>query len=47
MDPLACGKQSMELSSCYGGITPPDQPHIYGLYVYAIDKMLHLKKAFC
>lgn len=40
------GKQSPELSSFYGGMTPPDQPHIYELHIYALDAMLDLKKGF-
>ena len=40
------GEQSAELSSYYGGITPPDKPHIYELYVYALDKMLDLERGF-
>lgn len=46
MDTLACGEQSPELSSYYGGMTPPDQPHIYELHVYAIDKMLNMEQGF-
>ena len=30
----------------YGGMTPPDKPHIYELHVYALDKMLDLEKGF-
>ncbi len=40
------GEQSPELSSYYGGMTPPDQPHIYELHVYAIDKMLNMEQGF-
>ena len=40
------GEQSAELSSCYGGMTPPDKPHIYELHVYALDKMLDLEPGF-
>ena len=40
------GEQSAELSSYYGGMTPPDKPHVYELHVYALDKMLDLKRGF-
>ena len=40
------GEQSAELSFYYGGMTPPDKPHIYELHVYALDKMLDLKSGF-
>lgn len=40
------GEQSTELSAYYGGMTPPDKPHIYELHVYALDKMLELEKGF-
>lgn len=40
------GEQSAELSSFYGGMTPPDKPHIYELHVYALDKMLDLEPGF-
>ena len=40
------GEQSIELSSYYGGMTPPDQPHIYELHVYAIDKLLDIGQGF-
>ena len=40
------GEQSIELSSYYGGMTPPDKPHIYELHVYALDKMLDLERGF-
>ena len=40
------GEQSVELSSFYGGMTPPDQPHTYELHVYALDKMLDIKQGF-
>ena len=36
----------MELSSFYGGMTPPDKPHIYELHVYALDKLLDLRRGF-
>lgn len=40
------GEQSVELSSYYGGMTPPDKPHIYELHVYALDKLLDLPQGF-
>ncbi len=40
------GEQSTELSCYYGGMTPPDKPHIYELHVYALDKMMDLEKGF-
>lgn len=40
------GEQSVELSSYYGGMTPPDRPHVYELHVYALDKMLDIKQGF-
>lgn len=40
------GQQSKELSSFYGGMAPPDAPHIYEIHVYALDKMLNLKNSF-
>lgn len=30
----------------YGGPMPPDRPHTYDIKVYALDKMLDLKKGF-
>ena len=40
------GEQSADLSSYYGGMTPPDKPHIYELHVYALDKILDVKRGF-
>jgi len=40
------GEQSAELSSYYGGMTPPDKPHTYELHVYALDTLLDLKQGF-
>ncbi len=40
------GSQSRELSSFYGGMAPPDAPHLYELHVYALDKTLNLEKGF-
>lgn len=39
-------QQSVELSSYYGGMTPPDKSHTYELHVYALDKILDLEKGF-
>ena len=40
------GNQSKELSSFYGGMAPPDQPHLYELHVYALDALLDLETGF-
>lgn len=40
------GEQSRELSSFYGGMAPPDAPHLYELHVYALDTMLELESGF-
>lgn len=40
------GSQSVELSSYYGGMAPPDAPHTYELHVYALDTMLDLESGF-
>lgn len=40
------GNQSAELSSFYGGMCPPDAPHLYELQVYALDTTLDLEKGF-
>ena len=40
------GQQNSEYSSFYGGMSPPDGPHIYELHVYALDTMLDLEKGF-
>ena len=40
------GKQSHELSSFYGGMAPPNEPHIYEVHVYALDTMLNLENGF-
>lgn len=39
----SCGK---EKAIGYGGMTPPDAPHRYELYVFALDKKLDLQKGF-
>ncbi|MEG1682745.1 MAG: YbhB/YbcL family Raf kinase inhibitor-like protein [Oscillospiraceae bacterium] len=40
------GGQSAALSSFYGGMCPPDAPHLYELHVYALDTLLDLKNGF-
>ncbi len=40
------GSQSKELSSFYGGMAPPNEPHIYEVHVYALDTMLELENGF-
>lgn len=40
------GNQSAKLSSFYGGMCPPDAPHLYELHVYALDQLLDLKNGF-
>lgn len=40
------GQQSRELSSFFGGMAPPDQPHLYELHVYALDCTLELENGF-
>ncbi|MEG0756179.1 MAG: YbhB/YbcL family Raf kinase inhibitor-like protein [Oscillospiraceae bacterium] len=40
------GGQSAELSSFYGGMCPPDAPHLYEVHVYALDSLLDLKNGF-
>ncbi|MFI3258260.1 MAG: hypothetical protein R3Y36_08195, partial [Spirochaetales bacterium] len=40
------GSQSAELSSFYGGMAPPDAPHIYEIHVYALDTLLDLENGF-
>jgi Raf kinase inhibitor-like YbhB/YbcL family protein len=40
------GNQSREYSSFYGGMSPPDVPHIYEIHVYALDTNLDLQKGF-
>lgn len=38
--------QKKELSSFYGGMAPPNEPHIYELHVFALDTMLDLDDGF-
>lgn len=40
------GNQSRELSSFFGGMAPPDAPHLYELHVYALDTLLALESGF-
>ena len=40
------GNQSKELSKFYGGMAPPDKPHVYELHVYAIDCILEINDGF-
>lgn len=40
------GSQSPELSRFYGGMAPPNAPHIYELHVYALDTLLTLADGF-
>ena len=40
------GQQSKELSSFYGGMAPPDAPHVYELHVYALDTKLDIECGF-
>ncbi len=40
------GNQSKELSSFYGGMAPPDAPHLYEVHVYALDTLLKLENGF-
>ncbi len=40
------GRQSEKLSAFYGGMAPPDAPHLYELHVYALDTMLDLNNGF-
>ncbi|MTK70838.1 YbhB/YbcL family Raf kinase inhibitor-like protein [Turicibacter sanguinis] len=38
--------QSIEASSYYGGMAPPNAPHLYETHVYALDTLLDLKPGF-
>lgn len=40
------GQQSKKLSSFYGGMAPPDKPHIYELHIFALDTLLNLEPGF-
>lgn len=39
-------KLSKELSIGYGGMTPPNEAHIYEIHVFALDKSLNLEEGF-
>ncbi len=43
---LQGGKQSKKLSSFYGGMAPPNEPHVYELHVFALDSELDLQTGF-
>ncbi len=43
---LQGGQQSKVSSSFYGGMGSPDAPHLYEVYVYALDTMLDLENSF-
>ena len=32
--------------SFYGGMSPPDAPHVYEIHVFALDRLLNLKRGF-
>lgn len=40
------GNTPAQACSYYGGMAPPDAPHLYELHMYALDKMLDLKPGF-
>lgn len=40
------GKVPKEYACYYGGMAPPNEPHIYDLTVYAIDTLLDLDNGF-
>ena len=40
------GEQSKELSTFYGGMCPPNAPHVYELHVYALDQLLDLENGY-
>ena len=39
-------QQDREQASYYGGMTPPDKAHTYELHIFALDKVLDLKRGF-
>ena len=43
---LQGGSHPAESCSHYGGMAPPDAPHIYDIHVYALDTVLDLKDGF-
>lgn len=40
------GSVPKEYACYYGGMAPPDKPHVYELTVYALDTVLDLKNGF-
>lgn len=40
------GNVPKEFCMYYGGMAPPDKPHIYEIHVYALDCTLNLKNGF-
>lgn len=40
------GKASRKEASLYGGMGPPDRPHVYELHAFALDTMLDLQPGF-
>lgn len=44
-DTLIQGQNSWG-KSCYGGMAPPDRPHVYDLTVFALDTVLPLTNGF-
>lgn len=40
------GSVPREFCSCYGGMAPPDAPHLYEINVYALDTELELENGF-
>lgn len=40
------GNKSVDTASYYGGMAPPNAPHIYEIHVYALDTILDLKRGF-
>lgn len=40
------GQQDKTLSSFYGGMAPPNAPHVYELHVFALDTLLPLENGF-
>ena len=39
-------QQDREQASYYGGMTPPNKAHTYELHIFALDKVLDLKRGF-
>lgn len=40
------GSVPVDVCSCYGGMAPPNAPHVYEIHVYALDTMLDLSNGF-